>query len=509
MSLTDKLQQKIGQAPLSPGCYIFRNKDGKILYVGKALILRDRVKQYFASSKDLLPKTALLVEQIADVEFVVADSETEALVLESNLIKRYKPKYNVLRKDDKNYLWLKLNKEEAFPKFEFVREKQNDAATYFGPYYAGKPIKKTLRLLREIFPYRTCNRKINEVKGKITSSDSKPCLYYFLGLCPAPCAGFIPSKDYFKNINHIENYLLKKIEVVVKKLEEDMVKLSKNQDYEQAAQIRDKINDLKYIAQKVDVEPRTNEHTFRILKSSQKIKALEELIEIIANEELVLRSGFKMECYDISNIQGANAVGSMAVFVDGLPQKRLYRKFKIKSKNTPDDYAMLEEVLHRRFKHLTISEDASFKIPPELIVIDGGKGQLSSAFKVLSELKIKIPVVGLAKKNEDIFKIVDIDGELNFEKKVLPIGSEARFLMQRLRDETHRFGIDYHRKLRQKAQVFSLLSEIPGVGQVLGVKLLKAFGSINGVRKATEAEIYAVVKNKTTVNNIIKLLHTS
>ncbi|HOY46831.1 MAG TPA: excinuclease ABC subunit UvrC [Candidatus Dojkabacteria bacterium] len=496
------LKKKIEEAPLAPGCYIYRDQEKNVIYVGKALVLRERVKQYFAAARELGPRIERMVNKIKDVEFVITDSELEALVLETNLIKRYKPKYNVLRKDDKNYMYLRLDHKQSFPKFEYLREKPQDKAKYWGPYMNGGPIKKTLKLLREIFPYRTCNRKIVEKNGKITSSDPKPCLYYFLGLCQAPCAGFITSSEYKASIKNIEKYLDNRLSLIIKQLEVKMKHAAGEKDFELAAEIRDKIQDLKYISQKVDVDPRTDEHIFRKIKSTQNYLALSQLLDLI-DKTIESKSGFKIECYDISNIQGTNAVGSMVVFIDGMPQKRLYRKFRIKTKSTPDDFGMLQEVLKRRFKKdNSESKDESFNRKPDLIVIDGGKGQLSAVDSVMKELGIELPLVGLAKRNEDIFKIEA--GE--FIKIELPKGSEARFLMQRIRDETHRFGIDYHRKLREKAQKFSLINEIPGVGKVLGIKLLKAFGSLEGLRKASKQEIYAVVHNKRTVDNIIKLL---
>lgn len=499
------LKNKIEQAPLAPGCYIYRDKDKKVIYVGKALILRERVKQYFAATREMGPRIEKMVGKIKDVEYVITDSELEALVLETNLIKQYKPKYNVLRKDDKNYMYLRLDLKQSFPKFEYLREKPLDKAKYWGPYMNGGPIKKTLKLLREIFPYRTCNRRIVEKDGRIISSDPKPCLYYFLGLCQAPCAGFITSSDYKSSIRNIEKYLDNRLAVIIEQLEVKMKNSAQARDFELAAQIRDKIQDLKYISQKVDVDPRTDEHIFRKIKSTQNYLALSQLLDLI-DKDIETKSGFKIECYDISNIQGTNAVGSMVVFIDGMPQKRLYRKFRIKTKSAPDDFAMLQEVLRRRFKKdHTRANDESFNKNPDLIVVDGGKGQISAVDLVLKELDIELPLVGLAKRNEDIFKLEDQE----FVKIELPKGSEARFLMQRVRDETHRFGVDYHRKLREKAQRFSLINEIPGVGKVLGIKLLKAFGSLGGLRKASKQEIYAVVRNKKTVDNIIKLLQTN
>lgn len=506
-----ELKKKILEAPEQPGCYIYRNLKGKVLYVGKALVLRKRVRQYFDGTHDLGARIASMVKQIDNVEFVIADSETEALILETNLIKKYRPRYNVLMKDDKSYQWLLIDLREDFPKFELVRERtlRHRKAIYYGPYNESMPLKRTLRLLRKIFPYRTCTRKIVQTKTGVKSSDVKPCLFYFLGLCNAPCAGFVDKTIYGKNVKAIRNFFENQKEAVLKDLRSEMYTLANKQEFEAAAGLRDRMNDLISISQRIDVDQDTDEHQFRNIKAANKAQALSDLLEIIDNENLQLKQDFKMECYDISNIQGKQAVGSMVVFVNGLPANRLYRKFKITKLDTPNDFAMLQEVFTRRLSKLTEvlpeakKPDASFHVAPDLIIVDGGKGQLSSVFKIMSELKVNIPVVGLAKREEDMFipEISDA-GELLFVKKTLPHGSEARFLMQRIRDEAHRFGITFHRELRLKAQKFSVINEIPGVGKVIGTKLLKAFGSLDGIRNASENELLLVVKNKTTVKKI-------
>jgi excinuclease ABC subunit C len=309
-----------------------------------------------------------------------------------------------------------------------------------------------------------------------------------------------------------------------------MFELANKKDFEAAAKLRDRINDLVSISHKIDVAQDTDEHKFRRVKDANKALALAELLEIVGVDNLEIKPNFKMECYDISNISGTNAVGSMVVFVNGQPANRLYRKFKIRGKNTPNDFAMLQEVFGRRFgrfaepaqSELLLNEtvetkaakktkapkkDASFDIVPDLIIVDGGKGQLSSVYKVLTSLKVEIPVIGLAKRFEEIYAVKeDADGELAFIRKTLPMGSQARFLMQRIRDEAHRFGITFHRELRLKAQKFSVLNEIPGVGVTIGSRLLKAFGSVEGIRKASEAELAQVVRNKKTIQKIRAVL---
>jgi excinuclease ABC subunit C len=534
------LEKIIKDAPMLPGCYLFKDGAGKILYIGKAIQLHDRVKSYFAPRNDLSVRIMKMVEKIRNVEFITVDSEVEALVLETNLIHKYHPKYNVDKKDDKNYQWLKFLKNEDFPRPLLVRAKISDNARYFGPYPSGLPLKRTLKYLRKVFPFRTCNRKIEQLKSArkfgrlqapfyseetgresvqesrqvvpVKSSDPKPCLFYFLGLCPAPCAGKISKKEYSKNISHIKEYFTGKKENLIYKLKEEMAILSKDRKYEEAALMRDKINDFIYIAQKIEVENNLTEEQFVIRRNLSKLGALKDLLTATVGESFTLVPDFKIECYDISNIQGKLAVGSMVVFINGVPAKKMYRKFRIKLKDQPDDYAMLQEVFTRRFsqKNLT-GKDASFSILPDLIIVDGGKGQLSSSFKILQNLKILVPIIGLAKKYDDVFTLTPSQNtkgnrdEFGFGKVILKQGSESKFLIQRIRDEAHRFGIAYHRNIRLKAQKFSILSTVPGVGKVIGLKLLRAFGSIEKIKSASAAELNLIVKNKKTVAGIMKM----
>jgi excinuclease ABC subunit C len=501
------LENKISNAPILPGCYIYRDKSNNVLYVGKAKILRNRVKSYFADFDAQGLRIQKMVKLIHDVEFVIADTDEEAFILETNLIRKYKPKYNVEKKDDKNYSWVMLDNDEDFPRIQIVRKRTSKNAIYFGPYAKQVPIKRTLISVRKIFPYRTCNRVIKSKDGVITSSNKKPCLYYHLGLCNAPCAGNLSTKDYRSNIRKIKYFFEGKKQELIEKLKSEMFNLSASKDFEKAAQIRDQIADLVYLTQKVDVEESTDEVKFRQIKRQNQSMALNDLIEIVDDPRLELHQDFKMECYDISNIQGTNAVGSMVVFVNGVPENSLYRKFKIKTKNTPDDFEMLREVIRRRVKALeTRSEDKSFGTLPDLFIIDGGKGQLSSTYAIMQELGVDRPIISLAKRFEDIFVPIDGEGELEFKKKILPLGSQARFLMQRIRDEAHRFAITYHRKLRKEASKFSILDTIPGIGEVLKNKLLLAFGSVEGIKKADYKSLQTIIKNKTTLKELQKNL---
>lgn len=530
------IAQKVRNAPLLPGCYLYKDKNNNILYVGKALRLRDRLYSYFSDPSRLEPKIVNMLKLAADVDYLTADSELEALVLETNLIKKYRPKYNKDKKDDKNYLWIEISRKEDFPKILLVREKRSKSADYYGPFTSTVPLNRIIRMLRKVFPYRTCNRVIKEITGevngklvtKIESSNSVPCLYYHLGLCQAPCAGLVTKKTYRGNIQRIGQFLRSGKQELLENLSKDMQSYAAKREYEQAKIVRDQINDLQYISQKIDVDIDTDEVIFQAAKKAKRSRALSDLVQIIGNDKLSWYANdnatgnpeftreFKIECYDISNIQGTNAVGSMVVFVNGEPAKKLYRKFRIKTKNSPDDFAMLAEVFRRRFannkkpaeknintnKNNKLKPDDSFSKYPDLIVVDGGKGQLSSTYQILTEKKVDVPIIGLAKRYEDLFLVKEISGELQFVKRTLPRGSEARFLMQRIRDEAHRFGITYHRKLRTQAMTASVLDEIPGISKLIRQKLFKAFGDVNGIKKADAANLAEIIRNRKTVRNL-------
>ena len=450
----DDLKNVLQSIPDDPGCYIYRDKSDKVIYVGKAKNLRKRTSSYFYRDH-LDPHIGNLVRAIKGVEYIVTDSELEAFILETNLIKKYRPYFNRDLKDDKNYIWIMIDRKEDFPRLQVVRSKKRKNAIYLGPYHYTLPVKRILKRLRKIYPYRSCNRIITQTldpksgEVNIKSSDPNPCLYFHLGLCQAPCAGFITSEKYRRNLKGINLFFTKGYKYLVDDLKIEMNKYSANFEFEKAAEIRNKVQDLEYIKQRVSIDTETtDEYELKIKKQQSNISALNEIIEKISIGGLEYRSNFKIECYDISNIQGTSAVGSMIVFVDGKPEKDLYRKFRIKTKSTPDDFAMMSEVLKRRFVHKSSKKDNSFDIYPNLIIVDGGKGQLSSAYQVLSQLNVSIPLIGLAKKQEEIFMLKEIDGELNFMSRRLRYASNGYFLIQRIRDESHRFAINYHRKLR-------------------------------------------------------------
>lgn len=471
------LLQKIDSAPKSPGCYIYRNKKQNVIYVGKAKNLKNRVKSYFTDFFKLDLKTQALITNVSSVDFIVVDSEVEALILETNLIKKYKPQYNILMRDDKTYSWVKfeqpLKNKRDFPKIKIVRDsdKKLKDGWYFGPYLDTVPLKNILKELRKVFPYVSCNRTLiqkSKIPLKVETNNPIPCLYYHIGLCKAPCASLQSKEDYMTNFNNIKKFFKGSKGDIIRKLEQEMTKFSKIKNFERAALLRDKINELKYIAQHIRLDNSIDDVTINELKEKERENGLKLLVEELGfpTEKLTLKKGLKFECYDISNIQGKFAVGSMTVMVDGVMQPDLYRRFRIRSKETPDDFGMLQEVLTRRFYKGDLANkknDPSFSVFPNLIIIDGGKGQLSAAYKILRQLELhnNIPIVGLAKREEEIFKLnfqfsesewLDLAGGM-YKRIYLPRGTESLYLVQRLRDETHRFGITYHRKLRSKGML--------------------------------------------------------
>jgi excinuclease ABC subunit C len=609
MSLTEKVKT----LPEKPGVYIMKDVDGKIIYIGKAVNLRNRVRSYFQNSANHSPKVRAMVANIDDFEYIITDSELEALILECTLIKRHKPKYNISLKDDKNYPYLKVTWQDEFPRLVVTRRFVKDGGRYFGPYSSAGDVHQTLALLKKIFPLRDC-KDVN-LAGK-----KRPCLNYYIKRCLAPCQGKISSAEYREMIKEICLFLEGKGEKVLSTLREKMEKASQEMEFEKAAEYRDQINAVERIVEKQKVvssamqdqdviafaqgegtcvqvffirggkligrehfwldntsgmereeimtafvkqfysqatfipreillQHELDEHKIisnwltakrgakvylRVPRKGEKKKLVEMVAENAsylleqvgarickeqemsngAVEELAKALGLKpppyrIECYDISNIQGSESVGSMVVFEGGKPANSQYRRFKIKTVKGPNDFASMQEVLWRRFrrglqeKEVVLQEggEPKFSHLPDLIVIDGGKGQLSAACEVLRDLHLQIPVVGLAKEFEHIFK------PGSSEPIVLPPNSQALYLMQRIRDEAHRFAITYHRLLRRKRTLQSQLDTIPGVGPQRRNALLKHFGSLKKIREADAEEIARVPGiNRKVAEEIIKVL---
>lgn len=442
--------------PTTPGVYLFKNSRGKIIYVGKAVNLKNRVGSYFQKFENLLPKTQLLVQEIADMDYVRVESEIEALILEANLIKRHRPHYNIRLKDDKDYIYIKITKED-FPTVQLARGKDlKDAKKYFGPFPDGGSARTIYRLLRRLFPFRTCK-----------PGQGKPCFYYHIGLCLGPCIGAIDKKTYNLMIRRMVRFLEGHKDEVVAALTEDMQKAADNLQFERAGQIKRQLQAIGYVTEKRQLIDRyiDNPNLVEDLKN-EAVRELAEVLNEYAKNRTSKDNGqsvdlpqqvghlSRIECYDNSNIQGTHATSSMVVFIDGEADKSHYRKFRIKKVKGQDDYAYMKEVLTRRFHHLVTPSgkwkpdaDDSFDSMPDLLVIDGGKGQLAVAKKVLDDLNLEVPVISLAKRLEEIYL------PNNPASIRLPRNSEALKLVQSLRDEAHRFALGYSRKLRKTALI--------------------------------------------------------
>ena len=584
----DKIKVKLKNTPKKTGVYLFKNKQGAVIYIGKALNLKSRVKQYF-DGHDTRPQIPFLVNDAVDFEYIITDNELESLMLENTLIKKHQPKYNIMLRDDKNYAYIKIDYETEIPQIYSVRNPDSKNARYFGPYSSAQKIRETLSILRKVFPY-CANKKVS----------NRPCFYYYLHRCPGVCIGKISLLEYQETMHRISLFLSGHISEIKKEIQGQMLKSSKKKQFERAADLRNqwqslqiieerqkvifsqkvswdfvslfqstdkatinvfvirngKLNDRKnfilentenkslaeifsvfletYYAQATDlpkeifvqempselsalrkvmalnsgrnikvVKPKLGKKskiiklgienareyfeswaTSQASELSRTTLALDELKKTLKLSEKPLR----IECFDISNIQGTNSVASMVVFEGGKAKKSEYRKFKIKNDGQPNDFAMMQEALSRRFKN-----SAESKWPlPNLLVVDGGKGQLGVAVAVLALYKLKIPVIALAKREEEIF----VPG------RSLPIllakSNHALQLLQRLRDEAHRFAITFHKKLRSKTAYKSVLDEIAGIGPKKKKRLIQKYGSVSGIRKASKKELNLILGAKTT-----------
>ncbi len=591
--------------PTRPGVYLFKDSSSKFLYVGKAANLRNRLRSYFATPYGMMPKTRRLMQQAVDFEFVVTDSESEALILENTLIKRHRPQFNTRLRDDKTYPYIKIDPTEEFPQVYFTRRVLNDGARYFGPFASTGSIRKTLNLVKKLFPYRSCTKPI-------TGTDARPCLEYYIHRCVAPCVGYADKDSYKEVIQQVLMFLEGKTGDVVRQLNRRMTDSADNLQFEQAARIRDQIQAIERVneeqkmvslrSQDMDIVAMAQERNeawveaFFIRKGmlvgrdhfimdgvqdEEEGKVISTFIQQfydrasyvpplvliqheadetpLLTEWLSARRGGpvslqipvrgekrklmslvgenaaqglsmsrirklssqgaldiamtevqealglprlpnRIECYDISNISGTDAVGSMVVFQNGAPSKQHYRRFKIKTVDGPDDFAMMREMLQRRFKRMAKQEndnadadadpvDNPWENVPDLILIDGGKGHLSAVQTVFLEMGIstdKVPLASLAKQEEEVFV------PHSQEPMILPRNSQGLFLVQRVRDEAHRFAITYHQKLRSKRQTQSGLDTVQGVGPKRRKLLIQRFGSVQGIREASMEELTTV-----------------
>lgn len=616
------IEEELKKLPASPGVYIMHDDKDAIIYVGKAISLRNRVRQYFQSSRNKTAKIESMVSHIARFEYIITDSEMEALVLECNLIKEHRPKYNTMLVDDKTYPYIKVTVAENYPRVLFTRMAKKDKSRYFGPYTSAQAVKDTIELLRKMYKIRTCNKSIKE-----TENNDRPCLYYHMKQCDAPCNHYISKEEYGENIKKVIEFLNGNYTDTLKNLTEKMQKASEEMNFEEAIVYRDLIGSVKAIAQKQKITDSNNlenrdvlalategedgimqvffirdgkligrEHfhmnipvgetsgqtivsfikqfyagtpfipkELMIQEDIEEQEILEEWLstkrgqrvhirvpkkgtkermvelakrnaalvlaqdkERIKREEgrtigamkeiadlLGLEHINRVEAFDISNISGYNSVGSMIVYEKGKPKNSDYRKFKIKSVEGPDDYASMEEVLTRRFQHgmeekkemeeKKLSEElGSFTKFPDLIMMDGGKGQVHIAEKVLDKLNLNIPVCGMVKDDNHRTR------GLYFHDVELPIDthSEGFRLITRIQDEAHRFAIEFHRSLRSKTQVHSILDDIEGIGEKRRKALLRRFKSVENIKEADLEELASTESmNQRAAETVYRFFH--
>jgi len=606
------LKERLKSLPHKPGVYLFRDASGNVLYAGKASDLNSRVRSYFSASASLTNKLRKLVPQVSDFEFFVTDSEQEALILECNLIKKYRPRYNVRLKDDKTYPYLKIDIQDDWPRVYITRRMEQDGSRYFGPYASATSVRRALNLLKQLFPFRSCRKEI-------TGTDYRPCLEYHIHRCAGPCVGEITRDDYRDIIDQVIMFLEGKQEGVVRKLRGDMLAASACMEYERAALLRDQLRSVQMVTehQKITSIERGDQDIIALAQHRE--QAIVEVFfirggRLVERDHFVVQgvrdeapdwvmSGFlnqfyssatyvpplillqhlpedsmlleewlssrrgsgvrlrsplrgekrklvdmvaenarqsleqmmaariceqdaagalsktqsalnlpqipnRIECYDISDISGTSAVGSMVVFEGGQPKKAHYRRFRIKTVEGADDYAKMQEVLRRRFKrvvwgksvaHGQGKDESPWGIIPDLVLIDGGRGHLSAALDIMEEMEVNfIPVAAIAKENEEIFR------RGLPEPIVLPRDSDALHLLQRIRDEAHRFAVSYHRKERSRRSMGSALDNVPGVGPKRKRALLRKFGSVKAIREAGIDDIAAVPGMTRTLAHKVK-----
>lgn len=495
------VETKLKELPSEPGVYFHKSADGEVIYVGKAAVLKSRVRQYFQKSRVPDPKTDALVAEIADLDWITVETELDALFLESEMIKRYKPRFNILLRDDKSQLYIRIPMKDKYPAVSFTRGPLDDGADYFGPYYNGWAIKKAMKYLRKVFPYSTHQ-----------SLNMRVCLQYHIGLCPGVEEGKISEADYKSNLRKLMTYLRGGRKQLLKELEAEMKGYSQSSEFEKAAVTRNQIQNLRELQRQIIFSDRE----FMDISKDEALSGLQTLLGL---PDLPKR----IEGYDISHMSGTNNVASMVVATNGIADKSQYRKFKMRIPGN-NDFAHMNETMKRRFsgRHTTWPK-------PDLILIDGGKGQLSSALDALDELGVEIPVIGIAKREEEIVihktrsklqfnsdltpilntQLIDKNSSVNQQvtrsnESVLPGVSEdtedfilvrltrdhhITKLLQRIRDESHRFAVSYHTHLKRTGQTRSVLDDIPSVGPTTRKKLLKAFGSVSEIKKASTADI--------------------
>ncbi len=615
------IKEELKKLPQKPGVYIMKDETDNIIYIGKAVNLKNRVRQYFQSSKNQSLKVQKMVLNIKEFEYIVTDSELEALILECNLIKKHKPKYNILLKDDKQYPYIKITTNELYPRIFITRRMQKDKAKYYGPFTAGISVKEFIDLIHNLWPIRKCSKNLN------TKVNERPCLNYYIGKCKAPCNRLISEQEYKIFIDNAINLLEGKYDNIIKSIELKMNEAAAKLEFEKAAKLRDKINSIKRVSEKQKIinssmndqdviafASYNNEALVQIffvrngkvsgrehfmldnldsmtrseimtefikqfysnttfipkeILLQEQIQDKEiiqtwlsnlkdqkvyinvprkgekyELVELVAKNAIIILEQFgekmkaenrkttlaleqiqkalqidikleRIESYDISNIQGFESVASMVVFENGKPKRSDYRKFKIKSVLGPNDYASMEEVITRRFVHaqeeikklksenIDINEGKFSKLP-DIIFMDGGKGQINAAKKVLNELNLYIPVCGMVKDDRHRTK-----GLLYENQEIsLQTSSEGFKLITRIQDEVHRFAIEYHRSLRSSNQLHSVLDDIDNIGNIRRKALMKKFGSIDKIQQASIEELSNTDgMNKKSAESVYNFFH--
>lgn len=468
--------------PLKPGVYKFYDKNGEILYIGKALNLKNRVNSYFNDTLYDRPYVKRMIPLIERVEVVETNNEIESLVLESALIKEFKPKYNSDLKDDKSYAWIYVSTKDKFPTVKITRNISNNElkkGELFGPYPNVHSARRVFTYLRKLYPFCTCTEK----------NTSRECMYYHIGLCPGPYQGHISEGDYRKNINEILKFLKGRKRGQISKLEVQMRKYSKEREYEKAGELRDKISDLKYLGEKIDFDYTDSAETY----ISRRKKLLSQNFQDL-KIELGLKKLNRIECYDISNIQGKESYGSMVVAQKGEILRGQYRVFKIKSLDTPNDMHMLKEVMIRRFDS---KQKEKYDMQPEIVLIDGGKAQLSVVNEYIPKDICLLGITKGRKYRRKGGRLLDEFWYVNRETtEITKIDIQNKSLLIDLRDEAHRFAILHHRKARARVSKVSELNEIIGVGEKSRVKLLREFKSVENIKSASFNKINEVLQNK-------------
>jgi excinuclease ABC subunit C len=486
-----KLDDKLKQLPTTPGVYFHKSIKGEILYIGKAANLRNRVRQYFQNSRGFDPKTDILVSQIIDVDWTEVETEADALFLEAELVRRYHPRFNILLRDDKSLQYVRISYKSDYPTVTLVRRPLDDGADYFGPYINGFAVKKALRYLRRAFPYAISR----------PNDQKRANLYYHLGLDPGLEEGKTSLADYRANLRKLMQYLRGERVKLMRQIESDMKKAAKAKDYEHAAKFRNQLQALQSLGRQILFSGRE-------LQDASKDVALVDLADLLGLSAPPRR----IEAFDISHMQGSDNVASMVVFANGLPDKASYRKFKMRLGGN-DDFGHMSETIKRRLR----DENARKWGTADLMLIDGGKGQLGAAIKSCDESGNNIPMVGLAKKQEEIIihknlSIIDTDIEsiavkareknayIRYSKEFLeielPKDSHLIKLLQRIRDESHRFAVSYHSTLKRTRQTSSLLDEVPGIGPLTRKKLIRHFGSAKAAINASESQLQELLGAK-------------